>query len=472
MQQEFSLEVLKRLPLAEAVLRLWQWIDHTTTLDDLFDRNRGGGYQGDLKFSVMVNLIHDALLEFQGSGRKSFQHARQHNRMPVSDQAAYEKLRNLPATVSEAFLAESSDCLVELVPITEGAQRPDTAGGLQEFSVVIFDGKATKKIPKRLKPLRNSQGGIVGGKGLVALEMWTGLVIAMSTDEDGDANDSRLLPDLLPMVHRRRDKILWVGDRQFGDPKQIALLSERDVDRYILRFHAKTPFYPDTTRPTRTGTDHRGREYREEWGWLGNARNKHRCYVRRITLYREGEENIIVVTNLLDGDVYPAVDILDVYLQRWGIERVFQTITEVFSLIRFIGTTPRGTLFQLSFCLLLYNMVQLIRTYVAEGANMPVAEVSTELLFDDVRRQQIALHEMLPPPQIIEQLKPPLATAEHMRTRLSQLLHPLYTKRWRKAPAKKHRPPANTKKKREHASAHRILQQHRQTSIKDKLGRK
>jgi hypothetical protein len=387
--------------------------------------------------------------------------------LPVSDQAAYEKLRNLPAPLSEAFLAESSDRLVELIPATHSAEMPDW---VREFSVILFDGKATKKIPKRLKPLRNSQGGILGGKGLVALEMFTGLAIAMSTDVDGDANDSRLLPDLLPLIRARRDSILWVGDRQFGDPKQLALLSEGG-DHYIVRFHAKTPFCRDQTRPTRTGTDSRGRTYMEEWGWFGGEHNKHRCYIRRVTLYREGEEDIIVVTNLLDADKYPAADILEIYLARWGIERVFQTITEVFSLARFIGTTPKGTIFQLSFCLLLYNMIQVVRAYVAEGAKKPIATISTELLFDDVRRQQIALHEMLKPTQIIAQMEPPMQTASQMRKYLGRLLHPLYTERWRKAPAKKRRPPATQTKKREHASAHRLLEKYRLDQIKDNPSR-
>ena len=67
-------------------------------------------------------------------------------------------------------------------------------------------------------------------------------------------------------------------------------------------------------------------------------------YVRRITLYRPGERDVILVTNLCDAAAVPAVDLLEVYLNRWGIERMFQQVTEVFGLSHLMGTTPAGTI--------------------------------------------------------------------------------------------------------------------------------
>ena len=45
----------------------------------------------------------------------------------------------------------------------------------------------------------------------------------------------------------------------------------------------------------------------------------------------------------------------------WQIETVFHQITDVFSLKHLIGTQPKAVLFQLSFCLLLYNTLQVVR---------------------------------------------------------------------------------------------------------------
>ena len=77
------------------------------------------------------------------------------------------------------------------------------------------------------------------------------------------------------------------------------------------------------------------------------------------------------MTDLIDADAVPAADLLAVYLARWGIERVFQQITEVFSLRRLIGSTPQATVFQAAFCLLLYNMVQVVRGYIAAAQPAP-----------------------------------------------------------------------------------------------------
>ena len=104
---------------------------------------------------------------------------------------------------------------------------------------------------------------------------------------------------------------------------------------------------------------------------VGSRGQSRRRFVRRLTLTRPGEETVILVTDLLDATRYPAVDFLTVYLARWGIERVFQQITEVFALRRLIGSTPQATVFQAAFCLLLYNMVQVLRGYIALAQPQP-----------------------------------------------------------------------------------------------------
>lgn len=469
MRPTFAQQVISKVPLAEAVMLLWQFICDAQTLDSMFEDHRGACYEKVLKFSVMVNLIADALLEHQGSGRKSFERGQENHELPVSMQAAYQKLSRLPLTLSEAFLAESTARSLEVFP--QAVTTNDVPASLQEFEVVAVDGKAIKHVPKRLGPLRNCKGGVLGGKALVALEMKTGLAVAMAADEDGDANDSRLVADLLPQVRQRRQNILWIGDRQFCDPAQAFLFCEREGDHFLLRYHKKNQFFRDETRVAKTGVDGRGRKYMEEWGVLGAKRNKRRRMVRRITLYRPGEEDIILVTDLLDEEKYPAVDLLEMYLARWGIERVFQRITEVFSLQHLIGTTPRGTLFQLAFCLLLYNMIQVIRAYVAEDAGEKIDQVSTELLFDDVRRQLISVHTMLQVDQLVGSLVV-IPTAEQLRQRLAELLHGQWTERWRKSPPKKRRTPHQKTTKREHSSAFRVLQEHRLAKTKDKQSRK
>jgi len=181
--------------------------------------------------------------------------------------------------------------------------------------------------------------------------------------------------------------------------------------------------------------------WEQDWGWLGSEQAKQRRYVRRLTLYRPGEETVILLTDLLDATRFPATDLLELYLARWSIERVFQQITEVFHLQSLIGTTPQGTVFQFAFCVLLYNMVQVVRAYVATAQARPVPTISTELLFDDVHRQLVALTELVPAERM-EPLFSVLPTEEALRAQLTRLLAVIWTNRWLKQPTKKRTVPA------------------------------
>jgi hypothetical protein len=438
MEAEFAREVLSRLPLAEAVLSLWRWVADPLFLLSVFARHRGQGYEKELSFGVLVQLIADALLEHQGSGRKSFERGREQGLLTASVQAVYQKLGRVPLGLSEAWLAEST---ARLRPVYPEAARLPVAPALRDLAIIIVDGKAIKRVAKRLKPLRGRKGGVLGGKALVALELCSGVVVAMATHADGETNEAKLVPALVPQVRARvTGRRLWVGDRQFCDLTQPTAFAVGE-DHYLVRYHPKTPFCPDPTRPVQRGVDAQGRGWEQDWGWLGCERAKHRRFVRRLTLYRPGEETIILITDFLDATVVPATDLLDLYLARWSIERVFQQITEVFHLQTLIGTTPQGTVFQFAFCVLLYNMVQVVRAYVATAQARLVPTISTELLFDDVHRQLVAFSELVPADQV-EPLFPVLPTEEELRAQLTRLLAAVWTTRWLKAPPKPRNVPA------------------------------
>ena len=98
-------------------------------------------------------------------------------------------------------------------------------------------------------------------------------------------------------------------------------------------------------------------------------------------------------------------------------------------------------MFQFAFCVLLYNMVQVVRAYVATAQARPVPTISTELLFDDVHRQLVAFTELVPAAQV-EPLFPVLPTEEELRAQLTRLLAMVWTSRWLKAPPKKRKAPA------------------------------
>ena len=165
MEAEFAREILSRVPLAEAVLSLWRWVADPLFLLSVFTRHRGLGYEKEISFGVLVQLIADALLEHQGSGRKSFARGREQGFLTASVQAVYQKLSRVPLALSEAWLAEST---ARLRPVYPEAARLPVSPALRGLEVIIVDGKAIKRVAKRLKPLRGRKGGVLGGKALSA----------------------------------------------------------------------------------------------------------------------------------------------------------------------------------------------------------------------------------------------------------------------------------------------------------------
>jgi hypothetical protein len=306
-----------------------------------------------------------------------------------------------------------------------------------------------------MKPLRGTKGGVLGGKTLVASEFSTGLALGMAAHPNGHANDVRLVPELLQNVRSRLGgPRLWLADRQFCDLVQISRFTEED-DSFVLRYNAKAKFHRDPDTPLHEGVDDQGRSFTDECGWLGRDSHPKQCYVRRVTLHRENEEDVSIVTDLFGKRRFPATQLLDLYLERWGIEQMFQKVTEVFGLERLIGSTPEATIFQFAFCLLLYNQMQLIRAYVAKHQQRAFESVSLEQLFIDVRRELIAWSVVFS--AVLTAKAIPTRTVVQSRSRLDRLLKDQWSDRWIKAVNKKPRHHKHRKTTKTHTSVYRAI---------------
>jgi hypothetical protein len=463
--EPFAREILDRLPLAEATLALWAYILQPDFLAGVFDRHRGRSFQDLLSFPRFVDLIADALIRHRGSGRQSFVRAQERENLPTSTRAVYGKLARVPLSLSLGFLEEVTTALQDLLP--EQTATTTLPASLNAMTSVILDGKKIKKAAKRLKPLRSTPGRVFGGKLLVAYLPRQGVAVAMAADPDGEANDIKLMPQVLPRARARiAGPRLWVADRQFCDLDQPRRFTE-EGDHFLIRFSLKMGFHPDPSRPSVTTHDRRGRTVIQQWGWIGAATDRRRRWVRRITLLRPGEEDVILITDLVDAAAYPADDLLEVYLARWGIERVFQQITEVFDLKHLIGSTPQATVFQASFCLVLYNLIQVVRAWIASTRPEPTAvdSLSSEQLFTDVRDELTALNKVVTPAQVAANF-PRTMTLVEIRGRLRHLLGGVWSPLWIKAVNKKPRP-AKQKAKANgaHTSVHKVLQAYREKPI-------
>jgi hypothetical protein len=463
----FDAQLLARLPLAQGMIELFDHVLDDDLCGEVFDAHRGRCYEDELTFPTLVRVIRDALVLHGGSANRAILDAVEAGRLGAAPSGVYRKLSNLPPALSQALLSRGTARLAPLAAAA-GASRV-LAACFDDLDVIVIDGKQLKKAAKRLLSTRAySSGSLLGAKLLVALSLRSGLAVAMNASEDGERNDVPLVGGLLEQMQMLRAAaatttavatattdaapaparpFLFVADRQFADLNLPALFT-KDGDHFLLRCQKTLTFQGDPSRPAQCGVDEAGRAFTQAWGWIGGTEDqrqrRRRRYVRRITLPRpdQKDDDIILITDLLEESAYPAADLLGLYRLRWNIEQAFQQVTEVFALAKLIGCTPRGIIFQGALCLLIYNLTLTIKGYVAGAGQKQASEVSTENLFYDLSRELIAWSVLgddaaLPPPAP----RDPAA----MRQRLETLLGGRWNRRWLKKADKRPRKPREKK---------------------------
>lgn len=467
---DFFRETLRRLPLADAVLHLLGYALDDDFLNGCFHEHRGHCYEDTLSFPELVEILTDALLVHHGSARQALMGAQKNGILPVCKEAFYGKLRRLPLKLSVAFMTDASRRLNDLLPV----QNNPLPISLHDFQVRIIDGKKTKRVAKMLKLTRTQAGQLFGAKLLACYDPATRLIATISAHADGETNDAPLVPELLTNLRAQPTgrPAINVADSQFCDLVQISQYRKAG-EHFVLRHHPKLHFHADAAMPPRTFTDAKGRRLTEEYGWLGSPSDKRRCFVRRITWTRSTHKDMCIVTDLTqrmpgqEGDIpepIPAADLIDLYLTRWTIETVFQDVTTIFGLKKLIGSTPEATAFQAAFCMVVYNAIMVVKSYVAAVQPKPLSvdDVSNKMVFTSIHKQLTAIAELVPALSLATLIMPP-KTAEQARAYLHQRLKGLWEPSWKKARNKTRRaygpkPKGNGA----HTSVYRVMQNHKQ----------
>jgi hypothetical protein len=436
---DFECELMRRSPLAACVLETCDFIFDDAFLRSVWDEHRGRCYEDVLRFDDFLRLMRDALVNHGGSAHRVFVDLERDGAQPCDESNFYRKLARTPVPLSRALLRDGTRRLRQLLPEAAGPA-VSLPACFDAFTVVAGDGKTIKNAAKRLVPTRGYAGRLLGAKALVALDLRGGLALAMSDSLDGMTNDVPLVPALMDQVRQViAGPVLSLWDRQFDDVATMRHFAQRGGDAFVVR--AKQSHATFVVESAVAGADDRGRRVLDEIGTLGKG--KKRMRVRRVTLFRDaaaGEDDVVLLSDLLDRDAYAAADLLALYKHRWGIEQLFQQVTETFSLSHLIGSSPKAVLLQFAYCLLLYNLTRVIKAHVAADGRVLAGVVSTFYLFDDVKRELSAwaYHTDGAWPRVRRD-------ARQMRDRLAELLRGswdavAYTKAADRRPRQKEKP--------------------------------
>jgi hypothetical protein len=450
-QDEFSVEAIRRVPVAEGVLSTLAVLFSEERMAALYDRNRGRSYEGDITFHSIVELMYSAVLEHNAVASGAIEAAREAEKLSSTDQAVYGKIRRLRQSLSNALVCETIQPLIEMFPDSVETSVPQC---FNKHNVFCIDGKKLKDIAKRLKQTRGISGKLLGAKTLVALSIHEQLVVGMSSSLDGEANDGPLVPDLLEKLHAYSpDRNIILADSQFCDlttPRRILAYGSD----FVIRYHPKTHFHVDQDIAIRKGKDNWGRPYTEEIGWMGKPEGKNSIRARRIVVKREGQTDLIIVTSLVDTEKFSAADILELYKLRWNIETAFLHVTKEFDLRHMIGSTAEATLFQFAITLIIYNVMRLIHAHVSETQKISPEKISLPKIIRTAKKEMVSLTVFVPANKTADYILAKNPTP----ARVIKMLAKLWDKSWIKAKTKKRtvKPPPK-KQTGAHTSVYRAI---------------
>src|SRR5262249_57868346 len=118
----------------------------------------------------------------------------------------YNKLNGVETHTSAALVRDSAAALAPLIEQLDGARVPWLPG----YRVKIIDGNGIEASDRRLKALREVQGGALPGKSLVVYEPAPRLLCDVFPCEDGHAQERSLFVALRETIQHCD---LWIADR-------------------------------------------------------------------------------------------------------------------------------------------------------------------------------------------------------------------------------------------------------------------
>lgn len=361
-------------------------------LDELFAHTAERQYTRELLFSSLVQLMSEVVLGVHPTVHAAYQANKAS--IGVSTTALYNKLDRVETGVSAALVRDSA-ALAEPVVKALRASHPRWVPGYQ---IKVLDGNHLATTEHRLKELRGTWAAPLPGQALVVLDQQRMLITDVFLNEDGHAQERRLIAEVLQ--HVQADD-LWIEDRNFCTRTLLFGIAQRGAV-FVVRQHSQLQG-EYLGRPVRKGASRRGAVY-EQPLLVYDPEHSEPLRLRRITVKlkeptRNGDTELHILTNV-PAPRASAAQLARLYGKRWSIETAFFEITTTLSCeINTLGY-PKAALFTFCLALLAYNAVSLIKAALrsAHGRQKINDEVSGYYLSLEIGRTYDGMMIAIPAP--------------------------------------------------------------------------
>ena len=348
-------------------------------LDQVFRENAVVQYERELLFSSLVDLMSRVVTRIEPSVLSAYRTLK--DKLGVSDQAVYNKLRNVETSVSEALVRDSFAVAHSVLRDLEACDRSWVPGK----RVKVLDGNYLQATQRRIAELRTMWDAPLPGRALVVWDQQSRLIENVILTEHGLASERSLLSELLETVLAGD---LWIADRNFCTLGFLFGLATRKA-RFVIRQHAQLQGIPLGKRRF-VGKTAKGEPLWEQAVTIryeGTERTIRRITVELKTLTRDGDQELHIFTNLTPREA-SAAKVAELYAKRWTIEVVFLELqTALRCEVKTLGY-PQAALFAFCVALVLQNTFSMLHGSLrcVHGQKRVDEQVSGVLLAQELQK--------------------------------------------------------------------------------------
>jgi hypothetical protein len=346
-------------------------------------------YEHELLFSSLVDVMARVVSRIEPSVLSSYRAMK--DELKVTDEAVYQKLRNVETVVSEAMVRDSFNVARGVLQQLKACDR----SWVGKKRVKILDGNYLQATERRIAELRTMWDSPLPGRALVVWDQQSRLIENVFLTQHGLASERSLIGDVLETVTAGE---LWIADRNFCTRGFLFGLATRKA-RFVIRQHGQMQGRLQG-KPRRAGKTAKGEPVWEQ-AVIIHHQGKEQT-IRRITIRlkhptRDGDTELHIFSNLTPREA-SAVKIGELYGKRWTIEVVFLELQTALSCEVHTLGYPRAALFTFCVALLLQNTFSMLHGSLrsVHGQEIVDEQVSGILLSQELRKTYDGMMVQIP----------------------------------------------------------------------------
>lgn len=325
----------------------------TEELDDVFAQCRQRQYEADIKFSALALSVADIALNFCENFNQAYKKHKEE--LAASVVAYYGKLNRVEASVSEGVVHFAGHKASELNRALGGQPHEVVPG----YKCSVLDGNHLPKSDKRLGALRGLSAAALPGTVVAKFNLEEQLFERAYLLEDAHAQECMVLDRVVAELQANE---LLIADRHFCIAKFLLDVAAAN-GFFVIRQHGR--LHGELLGERRqVGRSDTGMVYEQALRIRDSSGRD--LTVRRITVElgtptRDGDEAIHLLANV-PGAQAGAVQLAQLYRDRWDIENAFYVLTMTLTCEMKSMGHPRAALFLFCMAMLAYNCRQVLYT--------------------------------------------------------------------------------------------------------------